>query len=287
MLTLAAEASPKKTSPSKKKHKGRPERASQVEQQIEVDVEVDQSQSLSVDLDAAMPDVNIEDNTTGAVSSSAKETTIDEGIDGTEEPYDERYENLPAPSDGSRAEEDTSMAGTEEDGLDIVAETAAQSIVTATADGGLNIAQTADESIDEAADTPDSSEVEPTSPDIERVEETVLNAGTFEKESSPAPELVDLENDSSVEIIPATTSEVIENLPPVVEHTFTEVPNIAEPEGPTIQSMKDKLQSLIDDMRGAALNRDELRELEDLFNDAKEQLYGAGRRGRTKVEMTM
>lgn len=287
VLTLAAEASPKKTSPSKKKRKGRPKRASQVEQQIEANAEVDQSQSPSVDLDAAMPDVDIEDSTTDAVSSSAKETTIDEGIDETDELHDESRESLPAPNDGSRAEEDTSMAGTEEDGLNVVAETADQSIVAATADGGLNIAQIADESIDEVVDTPVSSEVEPTSPDIERVEDTVLNVGTFEEESSPAPEPVDLENDPSAEVIPATTSEVIENLPPVVEHTSADVPNIAEPEGPTIQSMKDKLQSLIADMQGAALSRDELRELEDLFDDAKEQLYGAGRRGRTKVEMNM
>jgi hypothetical protein len=51
--------------------------------------------------------------------------------------------------------------------------------------------------------------------------------------------------------------------------------------------MKGKLESLIDDLRSAALGREEKREIEDLLDDAKEQLYGAGRRGRERERSEM
>jgi hypothetical protein len=44
--------------------------------------------------------------------------------------------------------------------------------------------------------------------------------------------------------------------------------------------MKDKLQGLILDLQTAALSREEVNSFEDMFMDAKEQLFAAGRRGR-------
>jgi hypothetical protein len=216
-----------------------------------------------VDLDAAMQNVEIEDCTTNAFTSSAKDTTVDEGVD-TEEPQDESHEILPAADGISEAAEDTSMAATTEE--------------------DFNIAQTTDESIDEVADTSVASEVRPASPNIERVEETVIDESAFQDESSSTPEPVESKLNPAAEIISATSSDLINSLTaePAEEHVSVESTDEAEPEFPTVQSMKDKLQSLIADMQGAALSREELREFEDLFVDAKEQLYGAGRRGRER-----
>lgn len=51
-------------------------------------------------------------------------------------------------------------------------------------------------------------------------------------------------------------------------------------EVPSAQGVKDKLQSIIGDLGTVALSRNDLNDLEDLFMDAKQLLYGAGRRGR-------
>jgi hypothetical protein len=51
-------------------------------------------------------------------------------------------------------------------------------------------------------------------------------------------------------------------------------------EVPTMQDMKQRLQSLINDLATASLTREEVNVFEDMFMDAKEKLYGAARRGR-------
>lgn len=48
----------------------------------------------------------------------------------------------------------------------------------------------------------------------------------------------------------------------------------------TAQIVADKLQNIITDLSGGVLTRDELHRLEDLFIDAKEALYKAGKRRR-------
>lgn len=53
----------------------------------------------------------------------------------------------------------------------------------------------------------------------------------------------------------------------------------------TMQSMKDKLQSLITDLRSAVLSRRDVSELEDMFMDAKRTLYDAESRGRQSADM--
>jgi hypothetical protein len=53
-------------------------------------------------------------------------------------------------------------------------------------------------------------------------------------------------------------------------------------EEPSIDSLKAKLKSIVSELGSVALSRDEISELEDIFMDAKQELYGAGRRGRAK-----
>jgi len=51
-------------------------------------------------------------------------------------------------------------------------------------------------------------------------------------------------------------------------------------EASTAKSIRERLQSLIGDLGKAVLTRQEATAFEDMFMDAKEQLYGAARRGR-------
>ncbi|KAF5878054.1 putative telomere length regulator protein [Botrytis fragariae] len=53
---------------------------------------------------------------------------------------------------------------------------------------------------------------------------------------------------------------------------------------PTYQTIKERLLSLVRDLGDAALNREEGNEVEDIFMDAKVQLYGAIRRGRQSAD---
>ncbi|TGO33288.1 hypothetical protein BHYA_0254g00030 [Botrytis hyacinthi] len=53
---------------------------------------------------------------------------------------------------------------------------------------------------------------------------------------------------------------------------------------PTYKTIKERLLSLVRDLGGAALNREEGNEVEDIFMDAKAQLYGAIRRGRQMAD---
>jgi hypothetical protein len=50
----------------------------------------------------------------------------------------------------------------------------------------------------------------------------------------------------------------------------------------TFQSLKARMQSVIAGLGLAAFSRAQVNEMEDIFMDAKENLYGAGRRGRTE-----
>lgn len=268
-LTYCLESSPRKKSPKKKRQHGRSNTASQASQH-QADAEAEQSQSPSLDLDASMLDVEVEDCTRNVPTSSGKTTAIEEGADDTEELPDASREILSTTADVSAPEEDINM--------------------TATVDELVKDAGTADESIDEAADSPMVREVQAASQVLERFEETTINESTFEAESSPAPETSEPENDPSAQIIPATTSEVVEIGGAAEEEASTDVLNEAEPELLTLESIiKTKLGSLIDDLKSAALSREGTREIEDLFYDAKEQLYGAERRGRQRgvSEMNM
>jgi hypothetical protein len=265
-LNFGVGSSPKKKSPKKKRQHGW-SRASQASQH-QADAEAEQSQSPSVDLDASMRDVEVEDCTKNVLASSAETTAIEERADDTDELLDASREILPTTEDVSTPDEDINMAET--------------------ADELAKDAGTADESIDEATDSPMVYEIEAASPDIERFEETIINESTFKDESSPAPETSKPENNPSAQIIPATTSEVVDTGGAAEEEASTDVPNEAEPELLTLESIiKTKLASLIDDLKSAALSREGTRDIEDLFYDAKEQLYGAERRGRQRERSEM
>jgi hypothetical protein len=268
-LTYGLGSSPRKKSPKKKRQHGRSNRASQASHH-QADAEAGRSQSPSVDLDASMLDVEVEDCTRNVPTSSGKTTAIEEGADDTEALPDASREISSTTEDVSAPEEDINMA--------------------ATVDELVEDAGTADESIDEAEDSPMVSEVQAASQVLERFEETTINESTFEAESSPAPETSEPENDPSAQVIPATTSEVVEIGGAAEEEASTDVLNEAEPELLTLESIiKTKLGNLIDDLKSAALSREGTREIEDLFYDAKEQLYGAERRGRQRgvSEMNM
>jgi len=47
------------------------------------------------------------------------------------------------------------------------------------------------------------------------------------------------------------------------------------------------LESFIEDLKSAALSREEISEYEDMFYDAKEHLYGAARRWRERERNEM
>ncbi len=262
MLTCAAEPSPKKRSPNKKARTGRPpNRASQLSQQ-EKDVEAQQSQSPSVDLDASRQVVEIEDSSSNVLTSSAKEETINKAFHDNEELHEESDKILPTTEDLATSDADIDIA--------------------ATNDELSNIAQTADESMDQVAHASGATEAQATSPDTERVEETVIIDTSFKDESSPAPNTPVSENDTTAEVIPATSSDAIETSVEVPNEVQTCPPasDEVEPEISAFQSMRGKLESLIGDLKTVALSRDEVHELEDLFFDAKKRLYSAEQRGR-------
>ena len=121
------------------------------------------------------------------------------------------------------------------------------------------------------------------SPAAEAVEETILGGTGLLAFSSIA---VKLERDIIEAVTPSVTETPLTNdatepneeleAAEVVEETI--VPEVADM--PTADSIREKLESLIDDLGKAALSRAEVNRIEDMFMDAKEQLFGAGRRGR-------
>ncbi|KAE9367261.1 hypothetical protein N431DRAFT_385492 [Stipitochalara longipes BDJ] len=264
-----AEATVQKRSPIKKTSKrkrqsGRPKRVSQVSQQ-EPEAEVEEGQSPSVDLDASMLEMEIDDSTTDVVTSSAKELTVDEGVD-DEELHNKSQEILRTLEDVFTPDENIDTA--------------------ATAEELLNSIETPEESIVEPRPA---SEAQTNSPDIDRIEETIINEGALKNEPSPPPETPESDDDLSAEVVAATSSELAESPALVEEHTSTAEPNEVVPQISANQRMKVKLESFIEDLKSAALSRSEIQEYEDMFYDAKEHLYGAARRWREreKSEMNM
>lgn len=118
--------------------------------------------------------------------------------------------------------------------------------------------------------------------DVDMVAETIINGSSSLEKSGSAPGTRETQSREDVvmntsKIMSISSEPVALSLPPQADaYAQTEV----VVEAPTAQSVADKLQSLIGDLRTAALGREDMNKLEDLFMDAKEQLYGAGRRGR-------
>jgi hypothetical protein len=265
-LTFPPERPPKKISPTKKRQSGRLKRVSQVSQ-LETDADVDQSQSPSVDLDASVLDASvlemeIDDSTTDVLTSDAKETTVDEEVE-EEELLDETRDILRTIEDVSSPDEDIDMAETAEE--------------------LFNSIELHEASIDERAPA---SEDRATTPDIDRIEETIINEGAFKDESSPAAETPSSDEDPSAEVV-ATSSDLVDSPALAEEQASTAEPNEVAPEISENQRMKGKLESFIEDLKSAALSREEISEYEDMFYDAKEHLYGAARRWRERERNEM
>ncbi|PBP16153.1 telomere length regulator protein [Diplocarpon rosae] len=128
-------------------------------------------------------------------------------------------------------------------------------------------------------ETPGADELEPNADVIQRspIDESILR-----KFGSPLPVSEDMRLDGS--ILPVTSSAAGSE-----DHSFPAPETPAQaPEDPVIpetplvtaECLASKLQSLLRDLQRASLSRREVDSLEDLFMDAKEQLYKAGRRGR-------
>jgi hypothetical protein len=261
VLTFTVEPSPKTTSTKKKRQARRPKRASQILQ--EADAEAEQSQSPSMDIDASMPHVETKESAEDLLASDAKETPTTAGVDNIGPLLGGSHEMLPTREDLSTPVEDIT--------------------ITATSAGLLHDVGIAHEPTDGAAYLPQGNEVPAVNPGIDPVEETIVNESPFNDESSPPPEASESEDDPSAEIILTTTSGIVDTRGAAEEGVSMDMPNEAEPGLSTLEiTIEKKLASLIDDLKTAALSREGTRHIEDLFYDAKEQLYGAERRGRQR-----
>ncbi|KAH6693345.1 Rap1-interacting factor 1 N terminal-domain-containing protein [Leptodontidium sp. MPI-SDFR-AT-0119] len=248
--------SPTKRSPAKKKPRGRPPKASQVSQGAS-DVESGQdfrSPSVSVDLDAPRQEMEI-DGTTMSFTSNAEEA---EQVATAKEPeIEQSYEGSFVEQGAAEAEFERSMAKDAKEDVDM----------------------------DDAMGTD-----EATSPNIDFVEETIIDETSFFDKSSPVESENNIDEEAVSRPVPGlpvaespareADSESVESAVPAKP----EAPKVAEPQRVTMQSMRDKLQSLLGDLEISALSRQEVHEFEDIFMDVKRRLYDAEKRGRESVD---
>lgn len=122
----------------------------------------------------------------------------------------------------------------------------------------------------------------PISSNNEVIEETTIdNTSSLEDSSPAAPKPVEnIERPEDVDDLQnmvVSPEEVAQTRVPQV-NASSQIESIVEI--PTAQSVMSKLQSLIGDLGKASLTREEVNTIEDMFMDAKQHLYGAGRRGR-------
>jgi len=276
-----ASTSPKKGSPSKKKRKSigrRSKRLSQVGQSQEDEVE--RSQSVSVDLDASTQQM---DDTTEM--SIVQEPTIPEGAKVPDTNVDievEKYAVAQTYGEGEKEINTTSM-------IEDMSVNPSTEIV--------------EETFISANDPPDNLE-------IDAVGETTVDetssalvspkAGTREEVIAATPNAYEIITNISQPAEPAPTSPPTDGIltsesPILSAKPENDIPSAqaelelepepepereVEVEVNAVQSLKDKLRGLILELQTAALSREEVNGFEDMFIDAKEQLYAAGRRGR-------
>ncbi|KAG4444136.1 hypothetical protein IFR05_000365 [Cadophora sp. M221] len=249
--------SPTKRSPAKKRPRGRPSKASQVSQEPS-DVESSQdirSPSVSVDLDAHRLEMEI-GGTTMSFASNSEEG--EQAAPAQEPEIKQNYEGSFVERGAAEVEIERSMA------KDI------------------------EEDIEEDVDMEDVVGTdEATSPNIDFVEETTIDETSLFDKSSP----VESENNIDEEVasrhspeLPFTETPASEAGAEPVDPAEPEAPIVVEPQRVTMQSMKDKLQSLLGDLEISALSRQEVHEFEDIFMDVKRKLYDAEKRGRDSVD---
>jgi hypothetical protein len=221
----------------------------QSDQQVETSAEPGFNSSFaSVDLDTLIKAVDDTGSTADAFRSSANEAVSEKGGNVTDEERD-----MPSVEDEEMAD----------------------------------VVQATEEAAGEAISSKEGGKAGDTSFDVDIIAETTSDENSELEKSSQA--LVKLEIESREEVIgnaSEITTDVIGVLVPIAPaETEIQSPAALEPELPTAQSMRDKLQSLIADLDTATLTREEVNAFEDLFWDAKEKLYGAGKRGRQSVDM--
>jgi len=146
------------------------------------------------------------------------------------------------------------------------------------------VVQAADEAADDAISSEVGGKAGDTSFDVDIIAEMTIDENSeLEK---PSQALVKPETEEVIGNASEITTDVTGLPVPIVPaETGIQSPAALEPELPTAQSMRDKLHSLIADLGTAMLTREEVNAFEDLFWDAKEKLYGAGKRGRQPVDM--
>jgi hypothetical protein len=279
LLTFAASTSPKKGTPSKKKRKSigrRSKRLSQVGQSQEDEVE--RSRSVSVDLDASTQEI---DDTTEM--SIVQEPTVPAEAELPDTNVDMEVVKYDVAQTHGGGEEEINMTSV----IDDVSINPSNEIVEETFIGA-----------DESQDNLELDVVEDTTVDETSSVLVSPKAETCEEDIAATSNVHEIITDGPQPVEPAPTSPPTHGIPTSESPILSSKPENDVPShqavlelGPEaehevevdfngVQSMKDKLQGLILDLQTAALSREEVNNFEDMFMDAKEQLFAAGRRGR-------
>jgi hypothetical protein len=120
--------------------------------------------------------------------------------------------------------------------------------------------------------------------DVEMVADTILGESSSLEKRSSAPGKLDNEAQQeaamSASKIITMSLEPMEQVLPVQADASMQTEVVVE--APSVQGLKDRLQGIIGDLGTVALSRDEMNDLEDMFMDAKQQLYSAARRSRAR-----
>ncbi|KAI9051873.1 hypothetical protein LZ554_004130 [Drepanopeziza brunnea f. sp. 'monogermtubi'] len=303
--------SPRKSSPKKKKRRGRPpKRASQIKHDESQSQGVDSSQDIydgSVDLDAPVSGTNVDGTAVSFASSFPEDEMVD--VDG--EVAHTSTQSSEHPVEGEHARSDNQALGEVESKLSSNGDGRGPK---ETLSRGLGICQTTEESLieDTMADLDPEIEQVATEGDVDKgspgsygtndasvviIEETRIEDSNFLRNSiSPVIEekaigdsisWVSSGSNSKMGVRPE--EEVVSREVVIAQASATEpgvvlgAPNNVEALV-TVESMADKLQSLLKDLQTASLSREDVNRLEDLFMDAKGHLYDAARRGRRPAD---
>jgi hypothetical protein len=125
------------------------------------------------------------------------------------------------------------------------------------------------------------------SPDLGMIEDTILDTTSMKLGPSVADNLdvtekgtsdSSKEEEGEMQQAKPATSGIIEQEARKEEDASVMKPTETQS---TFQALKARMQSVIAGLGLAAFSRAQVNEMEDIFMDAKENLYGAGRRGRT------
>lgn len=234
-------ASPKKAPTPKKRKPGRHKRGSGVQTQLQTRAEPEVAQSFSsADLDASMQDLQEMNPATDAVTSSMSELV-----------EEKRVEMTRTGDEATSPDDELSVP------LDPNSEEKQAENTCCAASEGQN------------------------TPDVDMVAETIINGSSSleESRSAPSPRKTQTREDVVMNTSKVTTisSQPVALSLPVQADVYTQTEGVVE--ATIAQGVTDKLRSLIGDLRTAALSKEDIDKLEDMFMEAKQQLYGAGRRG--------